>query len=561
MATTQQYCDICEHQHICKPSTFWCPECEQAFCDDCNKYHGFSRLSQNHVTVPIQDYLSMPPSISKASNLCVDHNEQYQMVCQAHDELLCLKCIEKHDGCKGIIPISKIIENVKKSSLFQETQQSLNDINRNIEMLQNELKKQQGSIKQQEETILSQISDTRNKINDHLDKLEEKIRNEVSEITAKLNNEMKQTLQILENKNGNNNSTWQQLKDLDRYATDIQTYLGLRNISSEAATTESYLQMIIGDHSLEEIILFFKMDDKISNITNNIKTFGSVKVQKTPCQISLVRHKNKQAQLVETKKKTIADIKLKLTKTTQTGILEIKGIVVLPNGNNLLSDDIEGSIAVFSTNWKRLRKITVKPASLFDVTYIDDKTIATTSNVWTGIGVNIIDIETEKITKHIPINSYCYGIIHHNGSLYVCAASIGILKLNPQDGSKTTIIKSVSSSWSYIEIFENKIYYTRDESRSVTCYDMQGKHIWTFNYGNTLERPRGLAVDNSGNVYVACTTPHRVVVISPDGQQSRELLSLNDGLVNPSAIHFDRKSNCLLIANKQQTVFTYETIH
>ncbi|CAG2198362.1 unnamed protein product [Mytilus edulis] len=401
----------------------------------------------------------MSASISQTSNTCMDHNEQYQMVCQAHDELLCLKCIEKHDGCKGIIPISKVIENVKMSSLFQETQNSLNDINRNIEILQNELKKQQGGIKQQEETILSQISETRNKINNHLDKLEEKIRNEVSEITAKLNNDMNQALQILESKNGDTNNAEQQLKDIERYASDLQTYLGLRKISSEAATTELYLQSIIRDHSLDEMTLIFKVDDKISNITNNSKNLDQLRYIKYYVKL--------------------------ISSATKIGILDIRGIVVLPSGNIAISDYITGNIAVFRTDWKRHGKISVEPAHSFDVTFIHDKTIATTSNLWNGNGVNIIDIETERITGHISTNSRCYGIIYHNGSLYVCANNIGILKLNPQDRSSTVIVQSNLLSWSYIEIFDNKIYYTSNES--VKCYDMQGKQIWKFKDGNTLE--------------------------------------------------------------------------
>ncbi|XP_063399729.1 probable RING finger protein 207 homolog [Mytilus trossulus] len=426
MAATQELCDICEQRHVTKSSSFLCPECEQAFCNDCNAYHGFLKLSKHHVTVSIQDHSALSSSISQISNTCMDHNEQYQLVCQAHDELLCLTCIEKHDGCKGIITISKVIENVKKSSLFQETQQSLNGINRNIEMLQKELKKQKGSIQHQEDTILSQISDTRNKINDHLHKLEEKIRNEVYDITEKLYNDMNQTLQILENKNVNTNDAEQPLKDMERNATDVQTYLGLRKISSEATITESSLQSIIRDHSLDKNTLLLQIDDKISNIINNIKTFGPVQVQTTPCQISLVRHKNKQAQIVEVKMKiSIADIKLKLTKTIKTGVSRMKGIVSLPSGNIALSEytNSRGEVMIFDSDGVKLSKVIVEDAKSFDITYIDDRTLAATSPLQTHKGVCIIDIKEKKISKFIRTNYQCYGIKHHDGSLFVCAMS------------------------------------------------------------------------------------------------------------------------------------------
>ncbi|VDI83913.1 Hypothetical predicted protein [Mytilus galloprovincialis] len=482
----------------------------------------------------------------------MDHNEQYHLVCQAHDELLCLKCIEKHNGCKGIISISKVIENVKKSSLFQETQQSLNDINRNIETLQKELTKQQGSIKHQEDTILSQISDTRNKINDHLNKLEEKIRNEVSDITAKLKNDMNQTLQILEHKRGNTNDAEQQLKDMERNATDVQTYLGLRKISSETATTESFLQSIIRDNSLDEITLILQIDDKISNIINNIKTFGPVKVQTTPCQISLVRHKNKQAQIVEVKMKiSIADVKLRLTKIIKTGVSRINGIVSLPGGNIALSEytDSPGKVMTFGSDGVKLSKIIVEHANSFDITYIDDRTLAATSPFHTHRGVCIIDIKEKKISKFIPTNYQCYGIKHHDGSLFVCPMRRGIFKINPQDGSSTAIVISDLPTLSYIDIFDNKMFFTNDGTKSVTCCDMDGNTVWIYKDETILKCPRGLAVDNSGNVYVACRELNRVVVISPDRQQNRHLLSKDEGLESPGAIHFDRKANSLLIAN------------
>ncbi|XP_063399728.1 uncharacterized protein LOC134684372 [Mytilus trossulus] len=418
MAATQHLCDICDQRHVTKSSTFWCPECEQAFCDDCNAYHGFSKLSKHHVTVSIQDHLVLTSSISQTSNTCMDHNEQYQMVCQSQDELLCLKCIEKHDGCKGIIPLNKVIEDVKKSSLFQETQHSLKDINGNIKALRSELNKQQRSINQQEETIIAQISDTRNKINAHLDKLEKKIRNEVADVTAKLNYDKNQTLQILESKNGNTTNAEQQIKDLEMYATDIQTYLGFRHISAEAAATESYLKSIVGDNSIDEITLLFKIDIKMDNIIDDVPVFGSIKAQKSPFQFPFVTYKNKQAQLVGTRLKSIADIKLRLVKTIETELFDIKGIVVLPSGNIALTDYSSGNIVVFSIDWKRLSTGSFKSAFPVDVTYIDHKTVVATSSTKTSKGVNIIYIDSEEVIKFIPTNPLCHGITHHNdGSL------------------------------------------------------------------------------------------------------------------------------------------------
>jgi DNA-binding beta-propeller fold protein YncE len=48
--------------------------------------------------------------------------------------------------------------------------------------------------------------------------------------------------------------------------------------------------------------------------------------------------------------------------------------------------------------------------------------------------------------------------------------------------------------------------------------------------------PRGISVDNDGNVYVVGGGSNNVVVISPDGQRHRQILSAGDGLVNPRVL-------------------------
>ena len=67
----------------------------------------------------------------------------------------------------------------------------------------------------------------------------------------------------------------------------------------------------------------------------------------------------------------------------------------------------------------------------------------------------------------------------------------------------------------------------------------------------------GISVDNDGNVYVAGFDSINVVVISPDGQHHRELLSNNDGMVNPWVLDYERSTNMLLVVNKSDTAFLY----
>jgi DNA polymerase III psi subunit len=53
----------------------------------------------------------------------------------------------------------------------------------------------------------------------------------------------------------------------------------------------------------------------------------------------------------------------------------------------------------------------------------------------------------------------------------------------------------------------------------VTCCDLLGITQWEFKDERVLQGPRGISIDNDGNVYVVGYSTNNVVVISPDGQQ------------------------------------------
>jgi hypothetical protein len=56
-------------------------------------------------------------------------------------------------------------------------------------------------------------------------------------------------------------------------------------------------------------------------------------------------------------------------------------------------------------------------------------------------------------------------------------------------------------------------------------------------------------------VYVVCANPANVIVISPDGKEHRQLLSKADRLENPMALHYDRQTRQLLVANANTSAF------
>ena len=100
---------------------------------------------------------------------------------------------------------------------------------------------------------------------------------------------------------------------------------------------------------------------------------------------------------------------------------------------------------------------------------------------------------------------------------------------------------------------EDKLYYTNYEKHTVSCCDLHGTTQWEFNSERVLECPRGISVDNDGNVYVVGNESNNVVVISPDGQRHIQLSSSKDGLLKPCVLEYDKSTNRILVVKEERT--------
>jgi DNA-binding beta-propeller fold protein YncE len=130
--------------------------------------------------------------------------------------------------------------------------------------------------------------------------------------------------------------------------------------------------------------------------------------------------------------------------------------------------------------------------------------------------------------------------------------------LNLSDKSVTDIIQSNMSIVYYLAISGDKLYYTNYFTHTVICCDLHSTTQWEFNDDCVILCPCGIAVDNNGDVYVVGCNSSNVVVISPNGQRHRQLLSSKDGLKNPPVLDYDRSTNRLLVVNKSRTAFLFD---
>jgi DNA-binding beta-propeller fold protein YncE len=191
----------------------------------------------------------------------------------------------------------------------------------------------------------------------------------------------------------------------------------------------------------------------------------------------------------------------------------------------------------------------------FDVTYLDDRTVA----VATNNGIEIINIDTKKTERCINTSQWCSGITYHHGVLLWCEYQRGIQMMKLSDDRITTLVKQRKlSSDSYITTCREKIYQTNPNTNTVTCYTIKGDKLWEFKDESLLKDPRGVTVDNYDNVYVTSYRSNSVVVLEPDGSQGRQILNSDDGLKDPTGIYLDKSKNSLIVTNYYGPCFLYQ---
>ncbi|CAC5387288.1 unnamed protein product [Mytilus coruscus] len=148
-------CEICEAQHITKSANFWCPECEEGLCSECQTHHSFSKGTRNHETISIENYLKLPSAISKIATYCNEHNLKYQNYCPQDDKICCSVCIsECHNNCCGLKSLQEIIKKFKASASIDNIEQILKDMRSNYDNIIKDRKRNLATIEKSEKLLL-----------------------------------------------------------------------------------------------------------------------------------------------------------------------------------------------------------------------------------------------------------------------------------------------------------------------------------------------------------------------------------------------------------------------
>ena len=551
MASNLNICGACNQQQITVQSVVWCSECKEGLCEKCKEHHSVSQGTRHHATLSIDEYQKL------TTGVCKKHKGLYELFCRNHDCLCCKYCVKSHKDCKDLIEINEFVQNVKTSNAFYEIEQTLLEITGNIKRITANREENLTSLENQKREIEAEIKQTRSTINNYLDRIQDDLMNELMVMEQKESIEIRELLTTLKLKEQEIGKYQALFANIKQYASDLQAFTSMKHIENDIAIAEQFIQSLTKSDTTNQVNISWQINKSLQEITASVQKFGVINVIYDSCDFTIQKQKDRQAQImVALPTRNINNLTLTLHKRIDTDLSNVRGCSILPDGRMVFSSFSEKKISVLKSVGSTDFEISNICGS-FDVVFIGNECIAVTSSSYSN-EINIINIKKNKLRKTIKVHSNNDGVAYNDGHLIYCAREKGLQMISLSDESITNVINHELSGLSYVTTFGDKLFYTDYNEDSVTCCDFHGKIMWKFSDISVLDTPYGISVDNDGNVFVVGYHTHNVVVISPDGKQHRQILSIDDGLKYPRTLHYDQSTNKFLVANEINDAFLYE---
>jgi DNA repair exonuclease SbcCD ATPase subunit len=163
---------------------------------------------------------------------------------------MCTK--DDHRHCQELRPILEVTENAMSSTAIVHIERDLKYIDAAFEKMKSDITNNITDIDQQK--ILSDISDMRRSLNDHLDQIEKQTVEEMVSAEKKLQVELKKVLVATETKRTDFEYIRQDVNKVKKYASDLQTFIGVNNMTS-VVDGEVKKQKVVINYDLFELKL------------------------------------------------------------------------------------------------------------------------------------------------------------------------------------------------------------------------------------------------------------------------------------------------------------------
>ncbi|XP_071145661.1 uncharacterized protein [Mytilus edulis] len=517
----------CQEGEVYNTAVIWCYNCNEGLCSVCSKRHKKFKGTHDHKTIDAKIYQL---SIQTIKTECDQHFQEFSMYCPAHLIPCCDKCISaRHSKCTGIQKLDIVVEKTKILKFKESVERDINSIILVFDETINNKSKNIKTGEKQNKRIKKSIKKIRKKINRHLDHLEIQLCQKTDHIWIQERSTATHLISEIEDKEKNLKELKEHLQTVTAQTSKLQTFLGVHQIEQQVHQYQQYVDGLENNDITKEFNIMMKQNEEMEKILSNIESLeslGEIAVVQSDKTVNREKSVYKKAQVKSHGQSNInnATMNIETEKIEMNMKKYITDIICLRDGRCILVEQY-GKVNILDSDGKLQKQLPVS-GKAWSATEIKQDIIAITYPREQSI--KIFNMGDGNITKFITFDKQCWGLSFSNNSLAVGLSTANEIRIIDLEGRtlKSTEVPC-ESTLDHLVYKNDRVVYSDYNGNAVYCIDGSGKQIWQYTQG--LEGPKGLCTDSHGNVIVAECKADRIILISKDGQESKVLISEEDG--------------------------------
>ncbi|VDI00232.1 Hypothetical predicted protein [Mytilus galloprovincialis] len=530
-------CGPCKQGKINTEADIWCNTCDEGLCSTCASHHKRIKSSGDHKTIDIQTYTSYKPPTVLIKTECDAHSQQLNLYCPSHLMPCCDECIStSHSKCTGITSLAIVVEKTKIDKSKESVEKDISSITHFLDKLVNSKSENINRGEKQYESIKNSVSKIRNEINKHLDNLEEKLCKEADTVWSQEKSKLTSFITEIEDKTKQLKEMQDDLKTVTKHTSKLQSFLGVHLIEQKVHQCQRYVEEIEDSVRDSEVSIKIKQNVEIEKILKELQlitSFGEVMVVKAEMSLKRQSSVRREAQMELQEQSNIENMTINIETPIDINIIgSIRNIICLMDGRVIICIG-DGDVYLFTSEGKLEKEIHISGA-VKSVSQIDLDNIAFAFNSY----IKLFNMKKETVTKFIKLNKACFDLSFFNNSLAVSLNYDEIRIIDMEGNTLKSIQIESKSCLRHIVYCKDRVIYSDQGSKTVSCVNESGKQIWQ----RDLSGPNGLCVDTYGNIFVADTSSQSggIIAISKDGKDSKTLIREEDIGFWPGLICFDK---------------------
>ncbi|KAH3787591.1 uncharacterized protein LOC127841993 [Dreissena polymorpha] len=243
----------------------------------------------------------------------------------------------------------------------------------------------------------------------------------------------------------------------------------------------------------------------------------------------------------------------------------VTGITQLPDESIVLVDSMNCKVKLLDKTFKIVSQIRL-PDWPMDVCISTDDIAAVTvcdkrqRHEVHFISVKNNDLKTEKMFK---LNHECSAIGSHDGYLYIGSFDT-VFKYKPC-GQLAAIVFQNRVEDNYFPTVQrlkinrqlNTMFVTDYRNNKIRILDLKGEQPKRSIRRPELAFPTGVSVTTKGHIFVCCCKNSVIMHVNDTDEDANIIATHADGVYRPEAIHFDEKTNSLIVGQSGDNLIVF----